>query len=123
MNAYLLKSGAILYPRRAEGKDDTSGDGFDVALPGTEAHGDWQPFTEPATPAIEERARKILDARLVRVTTDSARADRDTFIRRLIEDPERFRLEWDAKARAENPALTDEQLQASWDQLADQFGL
>lgn len=56
-------------------------------------------------------------------TLEAQMKDRATVIRELIEDPESFRKKWDAKARLENPAMTDAQLQASWDQLVAQFGL
>jgi hypothetical protein len=41
----------------------------------------------------------------------------------ILADPEKYRKAWDEKARRENPHLTQEQLDASWDQLAQQMGL
>jgi len=42
---------------------------------------------------------------------------------RLEQDPEGFRKEADAAARKANPAITEEQLDASWEQVKHQFGL
>ena len=44
-------------------------------------------------------------------------------IRDIIDNTEKYKKKWDAKARKDYPEMTEEQLQASWDQLAHQFGL
>lgn len=41
----------------------------------------------------------------------------------ILDDPEAFRKECDAAALADNPKLTQEQLDESWKQMAEQFGL
>jgi hypothetical protein len=51
------------------------------------------------------------------------KAERDAFFADLKANPDKYRKEWDDEARKEHPDMTEEQLQASWDQLADQFGL
>jgi hypothetical protein len=57
------------------------------------------------------------------MTKDGIKAKRDEFVANLLADPDKYRKDWDAKARAENPHMTQEQLDASWEQLAHQFGL
>jgi hypothetical protein len=47
----------------------------------------------------------------------------DEGARELLEDTDKLRKEWDAKALADNPKLTQAQLDASWEQAAEQFGL
>lgn len=49
--------------------------------------------------------------------------ERDDFIADLIANPEKYRAEWTAKHRRERPDMTEEQIQASWDQAAFQLGL
>jgi hypothetical protein len=54
---------------------------------------------------------------------NDAKAKRDAFFDDLLANPEKYKKKWGDEARAENPEMTDEQIEASWDQLADQFGL
>jgi hypothetical protein len=51
------------------------------------------------------------------------KAKRSTFIAEFLADPDKFRRDWDEKARAEKPDITDEQLKAGWAQLEHQLGL
>jgi hypothetical protein len=51
------------------------------------------------------------------------RANLSKAVDEILADPEAFRKECDERARAENPHLTQEQLDASWAQVAEQFGL
>lgn len=62
MQAFLLKSGAILYPRRAEGEPGSGvvGDGFDVAEKGSADHEVWDRFVVPASDEFEALAADIL---------------------------------------------------------------
>jgi hypothetical protein len=41
----------------------------------------------------------------------------------IVENPEKYKKLWDEKARRDNPHLTQSQLDASWEQIAQQFGL
>jgi len=41
----------------------------------------------------------------------------------LLTNTAKFKKQWDEKARKENPHMTEEQLSASWDIVAKQFGL
>lgn len=41
----------------------------------------------------------------------------------ILANPAKYKAEWSAKAKAENPALTDEQIENAWAQLAHQMGL
>jgi hypothetical protein len=47
----------------------------------------------------------------------------ESFLDELVADPEKFRRQWDEEAKRENPDMTQEQLDAAWQQLAQQFGL
>lgn len=49
--------------------------------------------------------------------------ERAKVIADMIADPEKFKRETKAQALKDNPKLTDEQLEASWRQVAHQFGL
>jgi hypothetical protein len=53
----------------------------------------------------------------------TTKAERDAFVADLIAQPEKYRREWGEQARRENPQMTDEQIEAAWDQLAEQMGL
>ena len=57
------------------------------------------------------------------VTADKTKGARDAFVAALLSNPEKYRKQWDAEARREQTDLTEEQLDQSWKQLADQFGL
>ena len=49
--------------------------------------------------------------------------DRKKAIAKILADPEAFRRETNAAALKANPKLTQLQLDASWKQMAEQFGL
>lgn len=48
---------------------------------------------------------------------------RKAFIREIISNPKKYKEKWDAEIRAKNPDMTEEQIQKSWAQLANQFDL
>jgi hypothetical protein len=50
-------------------------------------------------------------------------AERAAFDADLIADPQKYKKLWGDKARAENPQMTEHQLDMSWRQLCHQFGL
>ena len=56
-------------------------------------------------------------------TAATAAKDRAAFVAAFLADPDKYRREWDAKARADKPDITDAQLEAGWQQLAHQLGL
>lgn len=47
----------------------------------------------------------------------------DDMIADMKANPEKYRLEADAEARRANPHMTQEQLDASWEQVKESFGL
>jgi hypothetical protein len=50
-------------------------------------------------------------------------AQRDAVIDDIMANPEKYKKSWTDKARAENPQMTEEQLEWSWRQLCQQLGL
>lgn len=66
--AYLLKSGEILYPRRAEGPDGAVGDGLDLAAAGSEEHKTWALFSTTADAEVEVYAEEIRAARAAQIS-------------------------------------------------------
>jgi hypothetical protein len=56
-------------------------------------------------------------------STDTDASGLSDFDRDLIANPEKYKKLWGDKARAEHPEMTEEQHEASWQQLAHQFGL
>lgn len=59
MTAFLLASGQLLHPCRAEGAGGLIGDGWGLAQPGSDAFKQWKPWTKPATAEHEELARRL----------------------------------------------------------------
>lgn len=43
--------------------------------------------------------------------------------KKMLEDVGGLREEWLAAARAQHPTMTEDQLAAAWEQVAQQFGL
>jgi HD domain len=56
-------------------------------------------------------------------TAEEAQKARDAFIADLIADPEKYRREWNARARRDCPWMTEAQLDASWEHVAQLMGL
>jgi hypothetical protein len=57
------------------------------------------------------------------MVTPESRKQMDAAIEAILADPEAFRKKLEAEARAENPSMTQEQLDAAWEQVAHQFGI
>jgi len=51
------------------------------------------------------------------------REERDAFIEDILANPQKYKDKWTERARLEAPQMTEEQLEASWQQMAEQFGL
>lgn len=51
------------------------------------------------------------------------RKERAKVIREMVADPDKVKREMRENALRENPKLTEEQIEAAWRQVAQQFGL
>jgi hypothetical protein len=49
--------------------------------------------------------------------------ERDAFFDDLLANLEKYKKKWADEARLEYPDMTVEQIEVSWDRLANQFGL
>jgi hypothetical protein len=51
------------------------------------------------------------------------REERHAFFEDLLENTQKYKDRWTAQARLEEPQMTEEQHERSWQQMAEQFGL
>jgi hypothetical protein len=51
------------------------------------------------------------------------REERRAFIEDLLENTQKYKDQWTAEARLKEPQMTEEQLEWSWEQMAEQLGL
>ena len=51
------------------------------------------------------------------------REERRAFFEDLLENTQKYKDKWTEQARLDAPQMTEEQLESSWRQMAEQFGL